>query len=47
MRIILAKMVFEFDWELVNKDLDFLKETRLYLLWKKPAVVVRFHEREC
>jgi cytochrome P450 len=47
MRIILAKMVFEFDWELVNKDLDFLKETRLYLLWKKPAVVVRFHERKC
>ncbi|CAN9413953.1 unnamed protein product [Alternaria alternata] len=47
MRIILAKMVFELDWELVNKDLDFLKETRLYLLWKKPAVVVRFHERKC
>jgi cytochrome P450 len=32
MRIILAKMVFDFDWVLVNKDLDFLKETRLHLL---------------
>ncbi|KAI8934410.1 hypothetical protein NX059_009145 [Plenodomus lindquistii] len=45
MKIILAKMVFAYDWELVNKDLDFLEEANLYLLWKKPAVMVKFHPR--
>lgn len=45
MRIILAKMVFTYDWELVNKDLDFLQEAKLYLLWKKPARMVKFHPR--
>ena len=45
MRIILAKIVWMYDWELVNKDLKFFEEAKLYLLWKKPPVVVRFHER--
>lgn len=43
MRIIIAKMVYHFDWELVNTDVDFFKEAKLFLLWKKPAVMVRFH----
>lgn len=42
MRIILAKMVFHYDWELVNTDLDFFAEAKLFLLWKKPEVRVRF-----
>ncbi|KAF4948832.1 hypothetical protein FSARC_13638 [Fusarium sarcochroum] len=45
MRIILAKMVWLYDWELVNTELDFFQEARLYLLWDKPSVLVRFHER--
>lgn len=43
MRLIIAKMVFYFDWELVNKDVDLFKDSSLYLLWKKPRLMVRFH----
>lgn len=42
MRIILAKMVWMYDWELVNKGLDFFQEAKLYLPWEKPPVLIRF-----
>lgn len=42
LRIILAKMVFHYDWELINKDLKFFEDAKLFVLWKKPKVVVRF-----
>ncbi|KAH6887527.1 cytochrome P450 [Thelonectria olida] len=45
MRIILAKMVWMYDWELISTDLDSFQEAKLYLLWKKPSVLVRFHLR--
>lgn len=44
MRIILAKMVYHFDWELVN-NVDLFRDAKLFLLWKKPALVARFHPR--
>jgi len=40
MRIILAKLVWGFEWELV-KNVDWVEETRMYLLWKKPELKVR------
>ncbi|KAH7131049.1 cytochrome P450 ClCP1 [Dactylonectria macrodidyma] len=43
MRIILVKLVWMYDWELVNQDLNFLNEVRLYFIWEKPSVFVRFH----
>ncbi|EWG53831.1 hypothetical protein FVEG_12172 [Fusarium verticillioides 7600] len=45
MRIILAKMVYNFDWELVNNDVDLFRDAKLFLLWKKPALMVRFYPR--
>lgn len=45
MRVILAKLVWMYDWELVNQDLDFLNEVRLYFMWEMPALFVRFHPR--
>ncbi|RTE68029.1 hypothetical protein BHE90_017594 [Fusarium euwallaceae] len=44
-RIILASMVYTFDWELVNKDLEWFMEVRLWALWEKPELLVRFHPR--
>ncbi|EWZ49110.1 hypothetical protein FOZG_00079 [Fusarium oxysporum Fo47] len=43
MRIIIAKMVYHFDWELVNNEVDLFRDSKLYLLWKKPRLLVRFH----
>ncbi|KAI1498688.1 cytochrome P450 [Biscogniauxia marginata] len=45
-RITLAKMIYTFDMELVNKDLDWWKELRSYLLWQKPQMFVRFYPRK-
>ncbi|RYP50508.1 hypothetical protein DL768_004013 [Monosporascus sp. mg162] len=45
MRIILAKMIFSYDWEWVNTELDWFKQAKLYLVWDKPALLVKFHPR--
>ncbi|UPK92731.1 hypothetical protein LCI18_003666 [Fusarium solani-melongenae] len=45
-RIVLAHMVYAYDWELVNKDLEWFKEVRLWTLWEKPELYVRFHRRD-
>ncbi|MCJ1400938.1 hypothetical protein MMC11_004149 [Xylographa trunciseda] len=41
MRIILAKMVWQFDLQ-VGRDLDWEEENQFHLLWKKPALEVKF-----
>ncbi|KAK2008690.1 cytochrome P450 monooxygenase-like protein, partial [Colletotrichum eremochloae] len=45
MRLILAKMSWKYDWELVDKDMDWFQGSRLHLFWKRPALNVRFHAR--
>ncbi|TEA19177.1 Cytochrome P450 monooxygenase BOT4 [Colletotrichum sidae] len=44
--LILAKMLWKYDLELVNKDLDWEKESQLHVMWWKPALMVQFRERE-
>lgn len=42
-RIILAKMIWSFDWELLNKgQVNWLRDLRLYAIWAKPPVVVKY-----
>jgi len=42
MRIILARMVWEFDWELVSREVDWERDISLKLLWIQPTLNVRF-----
>jgi len=42
LRIILARMVFEFDWELVSQEVDWERDNKLKMLWQKPDLRVRF-----
>jgi cytochrome P450 len=42
MRIILSKLVWHFDWELINEEVDWDTDAQLQLLWKKPELKVRF-----
>ncbi|TDZ35943.1 Cytochrome P450 monooxygenase BOT4 [Colletotrichum spinosum] len=44
--LILAKMLWKCDLELVNKNLDWEKESQLHVMWWKPALMVQFRERE-
>ncbi|KAF4910857.1 Cytochrome P450 monooxygenase BOT4 [Colletotrichum fructicola] len=43
--LILSKMLWKYDLELVNKNLDWERESRLHVMWWKPALMVQFKER--
>lgn len=43
--LLLAKMLWMYDMELVNEDLDWLEEGKVFVMWRKPELWVRFHER--
>ncbi|KAL5403457.1 hypothetical protein PMIN06_009756 [Paraphaeosphaeria minitans] len=45
LRVILAKMVWAYEWEMVDKDVDWIRDNKMYLLWKKPEMKMRFHPR--
>lgn len=45
LRLVLAKMHWSFDLGLVNEDVDLERDSRMYILWNKPPVRVRFSER--
>jgi cytochrome P450 len=42
-KIILAAMVYSYDWELVGGDLDWFGQVKLLTFWRKPELLVRFH----
>lgn len=42
-RVIFAKMIWYFNWELLNKgQVDWLRDLRLYAIWEKPPVIVKY-----
>ncbi|CAI6236601.1 unnamed protein product [Periconia digitata] len=44
MRMVLAKLCFEFDLEMTNKgEVEWNRDLRLFSLWRKPTVRARFH----
>ncbi|KAJ4258176.1 hypothetical protein NW762_008320 [Fusarium torreyae] len=45
LRMTLASMAYAYDWELVNKELDWLAEVRFGTAWARPRMMVRFHPR--
>ncbi|KAI1840690.1 hypothetical protein JX266_013097 [Neoarthrinium moseri] len=47
MRLILAKLVWHFDWVLASTDLDDWNQASMcYALWKMPKLMVEFHPRQ-
>lgn len=48
MMCILARLVWEFEWEAVNgtEVMDWEEDVRMRMLWEKPALWVRFREVE-
>lgn len=43
MRIALAKILYSYDWEVLDGPKDYLAESKGYFLWHKPPYVVKFH----
>lgn len=46
MSLQLAKMVYLYDMELVDKNLDWESSCRMHFLWWKPNLMVRFRPRD-
>lgn len=46
MRVILAKMVWQYDFELLSKELDWERDNQMYVLWQKPVMNMKFYPRE-
>ncbi|PUU77618.1 cytochrome P450, partial [Tuber borchii] len=44
-RLVLSKMLWVYDMELVNKSLDLDRDSTSYVLWGKPEIWVRFARR--
>ncbi|KAI0466982.1 cytochrome P450 [Xylaria cf. heliscus] len=44
LNLTLTKMLWRYDIELVTKDVDFLRDSKLYGMWWKPKLFFRFHE---
>ena len=45
-RLVLSKMLWVYDMELVNKDLNLDRDSTTYFLWIKPEIWVRFTRRQ-
>ncbi|KAI0547224.1 cytochrome protein [Xylaria curta] len=45
MTICLAKLIFKYDWELLDPDLDWEAASRCFVMWWKAPIPVRFTER--
>lgn len=43
--LVLTKMLWKFDLELLDKDLDWEGRSKMHLMWWKPSAYVRFIER--
>lgn len=43
--LMFSKMLWKYDLELLNTDLDWEGQSKMYFMWWKPAVLVRFLER--
>ncbi|PUU73918.1 cytochrome P450 [Tuber borchii] len=44
-RLVLSKMLWVYDMELVNKDIDLDRDSTNYFLWSKPEIWVKFARR--
>ncbi|KAK4220891.1 hypothetical protein QBC38DRAFT_462089 [Podospora fimiseda] len=46
MSILLAKLIWKYEFELVDRNLEWDKLARNWFLWVKPDLYVRFRERK-
>ena len=44
MNLILAKLCWKYDMELIDEELDWLGSSSVHVMWRKPDLRVRFRE---
>ncbi|KAF2001284.1 cytochrome P450 [Amniculicola lignicola CBS 123094] len=45
MNIVICKIIWSFDLELVNKEMDLHRDSKIYSLWDSPPLLIRVKER--
>jgi hypothetical protein len=45
MSLLLAKLLWRYDLEFANKNTSWLDEGKVYMMWWKAKLMVRFHPR--
>lgn len=45
MSLELAKILFRYDMELVDKELDYEANCHMHFMWHKPELYIRFREK--
>jgi hypothetical protein len=45
MNLVLARLVFEFDFELEDEEVDWMNQ-RVFTLWEKPSLMIRLRARK-
>jgi hypothetical protein len=46
LRILIAKLVFLFDFETVDKEIDWARDVPAMILWEKPDLMTKVFPRE-
>lgn len=46
LKVTLSKLFFKYDFELLSTDVDWQRDARMHLLWKRPRVVVLVTRRD-
>ncbi|TGJ83736.1 hypothetical protein E0Z10_g5024 [Xylaria hypoxylon] len=44
LNLVLTKILWLYDMELITKDINWLQDSRVHVLWWKPELLVRFHK---
>lgn len=44
--MILARMLWTYNLELVHPDMEWEGQSKLHILWQKPELLVKFHKRK-
>ena len=45
MRTTLAKLHYKYDLELLNKEVNWQRDSKMHTLWQKPDIMVKVHAR--
>lgn len=45
LRCMMAKIIWTFDFRVMDDKLDWLRDSRCYMLWDKPKIPVQFTRR--
>ena len=45
LRLILAKIIWTFDFKLVDENFDWIAENKCYVIWQKPELKVQYTPR--